>query len=192
MWLKFLFCLSFLFLPLDVLAVGLAVEPASLEIVYPQDQESQLKISNISGEPIFVKVQADDLSANLDIQPQEFNLLPEETMIVELGFDFTQGSSLVQKTNLSILSQALHPNSSNAISGIKIPLTITMTESSGVNKWLILLSAFVVFVLILWLILKIFVWFSLRKRKKFLDLDFLLHHKWWLLKTGRWHKLWRK
>ncbi len=190
MKLKFLFAFLFLFLPLDALALGLAVEPASLEISYPQNKQEQLKITNISSEPIFVKVQADALVENIKIDPKEFNLLPEETMLVNLDLAFSQRDSLLQKTNLSILSQALHPNSFNAISGIKIPLTISIEELSSLFKWLSLALAFVILLLILFFIFWLFLLFS--KPKRFLDLDFLLHHKWWLFKTGRWHKLWRK
>lgn len=189
---KFLFIFFLLFLPLQVLAVGLSVEPAKLDINYPQEKKRQLKISNISSEPIFVKVQADDLQNNIKIEPSEFNLLPEEMILLEVAVNFSEPISAVQKTNISIISQALHQNSFKAVSGIKIPLTLQMTEISNFWKWFILAVWALVFILFIYLLWKIFIWFLHRKRRSFLDLDFLLHHKRWLFKTGRWHKLWRK
>lgn len=189
---RFLFFLLILCLPLPSLAVGLAVEPAKLELSYPQNKQEQLKITNISSEPIFVRIQADDLRDNIKVEPSEFNLLPEEIMFIDLTVNFSQQASAVQKTNLSVISQALHQNSFKAASGIKIPLTINTTKISSFWKWLILSVGLLVFVVLIYLLWLVFIWFFNRKKHKFLDLDFLLHHKWWLFKTGRWYKLWRK
>lgn len=189
---KFILAFLIFLLPLHVWALGLAVEPAKIELDYPQNKQEQLKITNISSEPIFVRVQADDLVSNIQIEPSEFNLLPEEIMILELTANFSDQVSAVQKTNLSVISQALHQNSFKAASGIKIPLTINTAKISSFWKWLILSFGFLVFAVLVYLLWLIFLWFFNRKQHKFLDLDFLLHHKWWLFKTGRWHKLWRK
>ncbi|MCB9802473.1 hypothetical protein H6761_00450 [Candidatus Nomurabacteria bacterium] len=176
----------------EALAIGLSVQPAKLEIIYTDQTKAQLKIKNISAEPIFSQVSSDDLREFVSIQPDEFTLLPDEIILVDLALDFPNLKSGVKNTNLSIVSRAVNKNSFNAASGIKIPLEVVF---SPVNwKFTGVLVFFWTFIILLGFVLLAKLVFGLKKHKKIsnIDLNFLFHHKWYLFKKGKWGKLWRK
>jgi hypothetical protein len=177
---KFIFsCLLLLLLfPNISQAVGVAVEPSSLEFIYNANQSETLLISNISQEPIVITVQADDLADNINIQPSEFTLLPDQVSPVDLEFYFTDQQSGIKKTNISIISKALHKKSFNAASGIKIPVTIAIV----IDRWqwnaaTIFLVVFSTLLLLGLVAQIIFILWRPRKKHSFLSIDFVWHHK---------------
>lgn len=173
----FLFILFFL--PLPSQAVGISVQPSTVDLLWPDIVEERLNIKNISKEPIVVHIYVDDFLENINIEPNEFELLPDQVTPVKISGDFSNFSAGVQKTNISVLSKALDKKSFNAISGVKIPLSIY------VNKNYFQWSGPAVFVLVFLGVLVIFGFFRVlsrifgKKKKKgqrfFINL--LLHHK---------------
>ena len=125
---KLLLLILFLF-PLPSQAVGISVSPSSVDLLSPNVFEKSISVKNISQEPIIIRVYADDFSNNLLIEPNEFELWPDQVSPVKITTDFENFSPGVQKTHISVLSKALDKRSFNAISGIKIPLTIYISES---------------------------------------------------------------
>src|SRR3989339_739351 len=144
-------------LPLTVQAVGLSVSPSSL----------------------------DDFSKEISLEPAEFNLSPQEIALVNISADFNHLSAGVRKTNISVLSQALDKKSFNAISGIKVPVSIYVTESYF--KWsgpavfvVVFLGLGVIFML--WYLL-VYIFRLKPKKNKLAGFNFLLHHK-----RKKWYK----
>lgn len=172
----FLFILFFL--PLPSQAVGISIQPPTVDLLWPEIVEERLSVKNISKEPIVVRIYADDF-LEISIEPNEFELLPDQVTSVKISGDFSNFSVGVKKTNISVLSKALDKKSFNAISGVKIPLSIY------VNKNYFQWSGPAVFVLVFFCVLVIFGLFRVltrifgRKKKKsqgfFINL--LLHHK---------------
>ena len=147
-------------------------------MVYQDQQILDLKINNISQEPISVTVIADDLVEYINIRPAEFTLLPEEIMLVNLDLDFTDQPSGIRKTDISIISKALDKQSFNAASGIKIPLTVAIVSSAWQwNAASIFLAIFASLIFLALLIQAMFILWRPRKKHSFLSLDFALHHK---------------
>ncbi len=116
--------------PLLAQAVGIAVSPSSLDFALPQYDSRNLTITNISPEPIIVFVQADDFVDKIVINPSELKLLPDESSQVKIKVSFTDSPAGVQHTNISVVSRAINPQSFNAASGIKIPLTVNIVDYS--------------------------------------------------------------
>lgn len=175
---KFLLFLLFLF-PSSVQAIGVSISPSRLEILSSDIDKSYLVISNVSQEPILVSVFPDDFKQYIDINPNEFKLVPEEKIKVTIAVDFASQNIGVKKTDISVVSRALDRESFNAASGIKIPLAIY--SSSGKFQW----SGFLVFIAVFFGFLFVFgtarlAFWLLRPRQKkrvWQRVDFLQHYR---------------
>ena len=177
---KYLFItVLFWLLPIGSQALGVAVSPSSLEMLYPDKQTTSLNIRNISEEPVLVFIQVDDFANSLSVQPTELKLLPDEVGQIQLKGDFSNQPSSLQKTNISVISKAIDKRSFNAASGLKIPLTIYITKHyfqwSGSAVFVVV---FLVLLLVA-LLVQLFFWlFKTRKKKKhWLRVDLSSHHK---------------
>lgn len=146
-------------------AVGVSVNPSSLQIISPKFWDNKLTITNISPEPIMVSILADDFGEYFDIRPSETELLPQEKLVVSVDGDFSNFESGIKNTNLSVISRALDKKSFNAASGIKIPVTINIAqEYFHWSKEAVFVAVFIgLFVLAL--IIETIFWI-LRSRKK--------------------------
>lgn len=146
-------------------AVGVSVNPSSLQIIAPQFQDNKLTITNISPEPILVSIGPDDFGDYFKISPTETELLPQENVVVSISGDFSKIEPGIKNTYLSVVAKALDKKSFNAASGIKIPVTINIAKSYW--QWSKEMVFVVVFVglLVLALGLEIIFWI-LRSRKK--------------------------
>ena len=174
----------FLF-PLSVKAVGLSVTPPSIDLIYPNIVEEKITVKNISSEPVIVGVYADEFSDNLNIYPNEFELWPGQIRPVRISGDFSSYSEGVKKTNISILSKAKDKKSFNAISGIKIPLSIYINGNyftwSGPAVFIVVfLGLLIIFVLAHVLI---FLFRGQPKKYKWPIVNLLVHHK-----KKKWYK----
>jgi hypothetical protein len=173
----FLFILFFL--PLPSQAVGISVQPSSIDLFWPDIVDEKISVKNISKEPIVVHVYVDDFSEAINIEANEFELLPDQVAPVKISGDFSNFSAGTQKTNISVLSKALDKKSFNAISGIKIPLSIYINQTYF--EW----SGPAVFVavflggLIIFFLFRIFVRIFSRQKKKshWFSINLLVHHK---------------
>ncbi|MFA6466864.1 MAG: hypothetical protein WCV71_03325 [Patescibacteria group bacterium] len=173
----FLFILFFL--PLPSQAVGISVQPSSIDLLSPDVVEKKLSVKNISKEPIVVHIYVDDFSDNINIEPNEFELLPEQVTSVRISGDFSNFSAGTQKTNISVLSKALDKKSFNAISGIKIPLSIYINKDYF--QWSGPAVFVVVFLggLIIFYLFRVFVRIFSKQKKKghWFSINLLVHHK---------------
>jgi hypothetical protein len=182
-----LLLLSLFLLPLSVEAVGVAVSPSSVDLLFPDISEEKISIKNISSEPIVVRVYTDDFADNISIEPNEFELLPDQVSPVKISGDFDNFEAGIQKTDISILSKAKDKKSFNAISGIKIPLSIYISKSyftwSGPAIFVVV---FFGLLLILGLVRIIIIIFTKKPQKKSSALiNLLIHHK-----KKKWYKFW--
>lgn len=184
-WYK-LFCLL-LFLPFSVQAVGVSVNPSSIHLLSPNISNQEIIVQNISSEPILVKIYADDFKDNIEISHHEFELLPNQVSPVKISADFGSFSPGVKNTNISILSQAKDKRSFNAISGIKIPISIYINKSyfswSGPAVFVVVFFG----LLLIWGLCRLWLVIFGKKSKPFrkLSVDFLFYHR-----RKRWYKLW--
>jgi hypothetical protein len=170
--------LLFLFFPIGVGAVGVSVSPSSLEVLYPDKQDLELVIQNISLEPVSVYIYPDDYKKSIVASPDEIKLLPDEFGRISLSLDFSGEESGVKNTQISVVTKAIDKRSFNAASGLKIPISINIHQESW--RW----SAAAVFVVafgslfILAIIVQlIFILSRPRKKKHWYNLNFLSHHK---------------
>lgn len=172
---KFIFSLIFfcLFIP-HAQAVGLTLSPAKIEVAYPDKKSAELIVTNISSEPILVKISPDNWSKEVIIEDAEFTLMPEAKTKVKINFNFASYKSQIYQTNLSVIANALSASSFNAASGIKVPLSVSVTPF---KSQLVLFSA-IFSAIILLLIAGIF--YYKKRQASFLHklhLDFLRLHK---------------
>lgn len=151
--------------PVSTQAVGVSVSPSSLQITTPSVSDAKLTITNISPEPIRVSIVADDFVGYFKISPSESELIPQESLSVSISGDFSDFDAGVQNTNLSVISQALDKKSFNAASGIKIPVTVNITEKYWQwSKETVFIAVFAGFLLVALVIEAIF-WILKSRRK---------------------------
>lgn len=168
----------FFLIPQATLAVGVEVKPSNLEILLPDQKVTELSVANISQEPILVTAQADHFRDNINIYPSEFKLLPEEIIKLNLISDFTGHQEGVKNTYVSIVSKPLDRQSFNAASGIKIPTTITISQTrwewSGSAVFVISFLFLLLFAVIVQGIISLF---EIRYKKPKWHVNLALHHK---------------
>lgn len=173
---KFLFSLIFfcLFTP-SAQAVGLTLSPAKIEVVYPKQKTAELIVTNISSEPILVKVYPDNFLKEIIVLDSEFTLMPEAKTKIKLDLNFLDYQSKIYQANLSVVANDLSSASFNAASGFKVPISISIEANK--SKLFLFIVIFVIFLIVLVSSL-IFVYY--RRKKSFLHrwhLDFLKLHK---------------
>lgn len=181
---QFIFSLIFFFSFIaHVQAVGLTLSPAKIEVSYPKDKSAELVVTNISSEPILVKIFPDHLTKEINISDAEFTLMPEAKTKVEINFNFAPHKSQIYQTNLSVVANALSAASFNAASGIKVPISVSVTPP----KTRLVLFSFL-FIIIILLLITSFFYYQKRKSSVLhkLHLDFLrLHKKHRIIKTNK-------
>lgn len=179
--------LLFLFVPLTVQAVGISVSPSAIDLFSPNVSAKEIVIKNISAEPIVIYVYPDDFSDNIEISPNELELLPAQVSAVNIRADFRDFDQGVIHTNVSVLSKAKDKKSFNAISGVKIPTSIYINKSNFM--WSGPAVFVVVFVGLLtafgFMRLLGFLFYKKSAKKKWPSADFLKHHK-----RKKWYKWW--
>ncbi|PLX25699.1 hypothetical protein C0580_01830 [Candidatus Parcubacteria bacterium] len=167
-----------LFFPFGVKAVGVSVSPSSLELIYPDEENSELIIRNISLEPITVYIYPDDYKEQIIVNPSEVNLLPDEFGRINLDYNFSQEKKAALTTNISVVSKAVDKRSFNAASGLKIPISININKQ--VWHWsapAVFLVFFIGAFLLAMLIQLVFILIRPRRKKHWYDLNFVSHHK---------------
>lgn len=181
LWKLFLF-LFLLYLPWQVKAVGVSIEPSSINIVFPDKHSASLDIKNISDEPVLVKIEADHFRENIKINNQEMELLPEQAARVNFDLDFSAYPTGVKNTYISVVTQPLNRQSFNASSGIKIPLTVNISykkwQWSAPAVFVVLFISLITLVLLLQGVLS---FLDRPKKKENIIVNLLHHHKkpWW-------------
>jgi len=155
------------------------VEPAELDILYPSQEKYSFTVTNISAEPIVVSTYVDAFQDNVSLQPNEIKLLPKEVTEVVVKADFIGTPAGVKNTYISIISKAIDKRSFNAASGIKLPLSVNITEStwrwSGEAVFVVVFLSLMVLIILVQLI---FLSFQAKKKKRhWRGTNFLLHKK---------------
>jgi len=177
-WLKTII-ISFLFLPLAGQAIGVSVEPAEFDILYPSQNKNSFTVTNISSEPIIVSVYPDAFQDNISLYPNEIQLLPTEVTEVLINIDFSDQPTGVKSTYISVVSKAVDKRSFNAASGIKLPISINITESawawSGEAIFVMVFVSLMVLALLVQLVFLL--WQAKKKKHHWRGTNFLLHKK---------------
>jgi len=175
------------FVPLSVKAVGISVTPSTVDLLYPDIVKEKITVKNISTEPIMVYIYADDFLDNINIVPNEFELLPDQLSLVNILGDFNNFETGIQKTNISVLSKAKDKKSFNAISGIKIPVNIYISKSyfiwSGEAVFVVVFLSLLAIFGLIYIFINIFNKKSKKYKKEFINL--LIHHQ-----KKKWYKWW--
>ena len=122
--------------PQLVLAVGIGVQPTSLNLSANAQGEAsgKITISNPSAEPGLFTVSADDLSSQFSINPTEVRLEAQESRVINIIFYSKQAGRWA--TNLSVVGYPLDTRSFNAGSGLKVPINLTVDQVSGSVWWI--------------------------------------------------------
>lgn len=121
--------LGFLFLlaPASVLAAGISVEPAALELGGAPGAavRAALTVANPSPDVEVFEVYADDMPDSFAIAPRSFTLESAANKLVQIEFRPPKNSSAKFQTNLSVVGRPLAVSEFRANSGVKIPFTYT-------------------------------------------------------------------
>ena len=122
----FVFCLLLSFN--SVFAIGIGAKPSSLnlDLEINQPKKAKILIYNVSQEAGIFQVYADELSEWIKVEPNNFRLEARETKEVEIAITAKDGG--IKTTNISILATPLNRQSFSALSGIKIPLRLDISE----------------------------------------------------------------
>jgi len=142
-----------LLIPQLVLAVGIGVQPTSLNLSANAQGEAsgKITISNPSAEPGLFTVSADDLASQFSFNPTEVRLEAQESKVINVIFHSKQAGRWA--TNLSVVGYPLDTRSFNAGSGLKVPINLTVEKVSGsvlliyiiIGASLVLLIGFLIF-----------------------------------------------
>lgn len=117
----------------QISAVGVAVEPASInvEMLKGADKKISLKVKNPSNEVAIFRVALDEFSEQASIAPTSLTLESQEER--EITINFAPESEGQLSTNISVTAQPLSNQTFQAGAGVKVPLTITVSPDSGTN-----------------------------------------------------------
>ncbi len=150
----FLLLAILFFVPLTTHATGISVRPQKLEIESSFGREviGEILIDNISDEPAIYNVYPDDYIDNVQVSPNEFQLQPSESRIIELKTKMWLNGKYC--FDLSIVSRSLNSTSMSVVAGVKLPVLINIT---GWTFWLVI---FFVVLIIIWVI-----WLAITRRK---------------------------
>ena len=120
--------------PLPVAAVGVGVNPASLEVDTGTSGQATatLNITNPSNEPGLFAISADDQAAWFTFSPAEVRLEAGETRAVEVQVHPSQTGRFVLQ--LSVLGYPLDTRAFKAASGLKVPNYISTTVVNQSNQ----------------------------------------------------------
>ena len=108
-------------------AIGITALPSELNVKTPRGTEAvaRLTIQNPSREVAVFEVYPDDLDAMIMPIPSRFTLESAESRTIEIKF--TPKQEGIYTTNLSILARPLTDPLLGIGSGVKIPITFTVT-----------------------------------------------------------------
>lgn len=126
---KIFFTTIFLLLiPLNASAVGISVTPSSLEVETTVDQEytAVLKVTNGSIDVSLFEAYVDNFDDFISVRPASFILESGEqkTVFIIISAEKEQ----VSETNISIISRPVTDSAFNASGGVKIPITINISD----------------------------------------------------------------
>ena len=120
------------FLPLAAAAVGVAVNPARLEVFGRSGQErvETILVSNPARDVAIFEIYPDEFEAMIRIAPASFVLESGDQKKVTIKIAGTAAGRF--ETLVSVIARPLSESAFNAASGIKIPLSIEVapTEKS--------------------------------------------------------------
>lgn len=127
---KKIFLLAIFLFPLaGAGATGVSVRPEMLDMLINSSStgEAGLLVENKGDEPAFYNLYVEKYKNSIQIIPNEFQLQPEEDMLVSLVPSFWINAE--HKTKLSIVSRSLNSNNVSAAAGIKIPVSVKVENS---------------------------------------------------------------
>lgn len=112
-------------------AAGLLVTPNRLDLKTQQNASVQTNflVKNVSASPQIYQINSDEFVSIIFIQPANFRLEPEESILVTTTI--TPIISGLISTNISIVAEDLDKRKLNAAAGVKLPLTVAVSENPG-------------------------------------------------------------
>lgn len=174
------FTLAVLIFPQYVQAVGVGVNPSSLDIEFLDTQTSkkaELVVFNISDEPSYFEIYMDDLEDWVLIEPFQFFLEPHQSQRVSLFITPKESGRIA--TNISVVARPINKQGFRADSGLKVPLRLNVLQISGalkVSRWMFYVGWGVLLSGLILLVFGFYYWYrqsmSLKKRI-FKKLNFL-------------------
>ena len=114
-----------------LLMVGLAVTPSELKFVQTALESSWAKLSvrNASDEVTLFEVYPDDFESIVRASPSSFILEAGEKREGQIRSSFRQSGQY--RTDISVLARPIAASSFNAAGGMKIPLTVSVSQASS-------------------------------------------------------------
>ena len=91
---------------------------------------SEIKVGNPTNDVQIYEIYPDDFANQIKINPASFVLEAKSNKTVAITFDSARSGTLA--TNISVLSKPLLDSRFSANTGVKIPITITISQSSGI------------------------------------------------------------
>ena len=121
----------FLFSAPTASAVGLEVNPSKIKLEGSAGEKIQtrLTVSNPSLEVAVFDVYPDSFDTQIKTSPASFVLESGQSREVSVSFNFFKSGEF--QTGLSVVARPLSKNSFNAGGGVKIPVTITVSENKN-------------------------------------------------------------
>lgn len=144
-----------------VLAVGIGIKPAFIDVELEVGQEKNIEVSitNISDEPSFYQIYPDSFQDEILVSPFEFYLNPNENKLIQVII--TGKGSGKKSTNLSVVARPIMSAKFTAGAGVKIPINFIITHPLLKEKNFLYWGIFAVLIIIC-----IFLLFRLRLKRK--------------------------
>ena len=144
---KLLFIITLLLIPSTVVAAGLEVTPAKLELrASPKESATKsITISNPTADVLLFDVFPDDFADIISVSPKSFTLESGAKQTVKVLIAPPRSNRIIT-TNLSILAKPLSDSKFQTNAGVKIPISVTVAASRTVSVyfWIIVAAAAII------------------------------------------------
>lgn len=125
--------LGLIFLPAAARAAGIAISPARLDVsvAFGRTTAAKITVANPTADELLFEISADEFSESIRPTPASFTLAAGARKEVTLAIGFRGApAGEVLKTDLSVVGKPLVDTRFKANTGVKIPLTITVTAAN--------------------------------------------------------------
>lgn len=123
-------------------ASGIKVDPSKLEITIRANEQvsKEMMVTNPTSDVQLFKIYSDDFSDIIKANPASFTLEAgeEKKVVITIRSSGDHKTSGVLKTNLSVVARSLSETKFETNAGVKIPVSIAVSESDPakpISKW---------------------------------------------------------
>ena len=124
--------------PSSAISVGVKPKELNLNIPLGRETESEILVFNAGKELALYQISPDAYNNKISVEPADFRLEPDGNQIVKVIVKTWQPGKFV--TNISIIARPIETGGISVVSGVKVPIIITV---SSAIFWLI--SAIILF-----------------------------------------------